>query len=153
MLIVNAKFFSLNVSVLIENSIFMKYIDLIVQTLIFLVIAWNLIFSYSVTDWPMAVLLPQMLLGSWQLLSAFFSVVAKTPLFKLKLRHLCLSIVYLGLLAASCTSGHLALTDITNEFLFMVPAWALGLYYYFLTWKWAVSSQRRHSSFLPHLNF
>src|SRR5258705_4684672 len=74
----------------------MKYIDLAIQTLLFVFAIGLLILSFGEgAHWYFAVLYAQILLWPWQLLGSLTSILLKTRHFKLKIVHQVLSWVVL----------------------------------------------------------
>lgn len=131
----------------------MKYFDLIGQSLILLFTAGHIIYFYSDPQWPVYILLGQLLLGPWQLISSAVSVISKTPFSRQKRLHLKLSLVYLFLLFAFVFSNCCTWPAFAIKLFATIPAWSLGLYYYTLTWKWVLPRRRNRGKFLPNLSF
>ncbi len=129
----------------------MKYLDVIVQTLIILLGLVVVIMSFVLqeSDWMFSILYAQLLLGPWQMLSSIVSVIVKAPLYKAKQYHLILSSIYLVVLMIIGISLPM-LASIA--FLLILP-WALAIYYYVLSWKTIFPSTKRNGSFLPNLSF
>jgi hypothetical protein len=126
----------------------MKYVDLVVQTIL-IILGIVAVF----TD-RMGVLMVQMVLGPWQMISCSVSLIAKGPEFKHKRIHFILSCVYLVVFFASgvMTKG----SQFSKElmfFLLILPPWSLAVYYYLSTIRVAFPRHRKTSSFLPHINF
>lgn len=125
----------------------MRYLDLITQTLVISITAIVALFGGA--DLIYAILLAQLVLGPWQLLSSFVSVVLKSNQYKLKALHLLISFTYLVVLH----KGRDQFPGTFYMLLLTIPAWSLALYYYFLT---AIEVFRRPGGggkFLPHLSF
>lgn len=127
----------------------MKYVDIIVQTLIFvLTIAFATAEGWQ--DYPPAYLLiGQLFMGIWQLLSAVISILATRVLKQSKVMCLLLALIYLCFLLLMGKSP--LETDVYMLF-FTIPAWMLAIAYYIITWKW-VLIKRKRGSFLPNLSF
>lgn len=133
----------------------MKHIDFIIQSLILLfgfvfVIACTL----SESNLLISIWMVQLFLGPWQFTSSFISVVTHAPSFKPKFIHLILSSAYLLSLAILLQSRiTFGLPQIVFKFYTVIPAWALGIYYYIITWRWALQKRTGGGKFLPHVNF
>lgn len=128
----------------------MKYIDLIIQTLIIAAgLFWILSTSHS--DSIFMILIIQMFLGPWQYLSSLVSSIARGRYRKAKGVHLILSTLYLLMLFAS----PLELSDSTQLIVgfLIIPSWMLGIYYYVLSWKCVIRQANKQSKFLPHTSF
>jgi hypothetical protein len=127
----------------------MKYVDLTIQTLLFIFAIVLLILSFGEgTEWYFVVLYAQMLLGPWQLLGSLASILLKTRHYRLKIVHQVLSwIVLLVLYSMGRSSG-----DMPHPAFLIVVPWMLAFYYYFITWNEVVGNQTR-GKFLPHLSF
>lgn len=131
----------------------MKYLDLAIQTILFVFGIVMLFVSWGEADWPFAILYAQALLGPWQMISAIVSVIAKTPLHRKKRLHLLLAAIYLMVLYIC---GNLSVVSISGRFFSMlltVPAWGLAIFYYLLTWQWVFPRIRKGGNFLPNLSF
>jgi hypothetical protein len=131
----------------------MKYLDLAIQTIIFIFGIVMLLVSWGEADWPFAILYAQALLGPWQMISSIVSVIAKAPLYKKKKLHLLLAAIYLMVLYVC---GNMSFVSISGRFfslLLTVPAWALAIFYFILTWKWVFPRIRKGGNFLPNLSF
>lgn len=110
-----------------------------------------LVFIYGM----IAVLVAQLVLGPWQYLGSLISVVVKAPSAKQKRIHLIVSTIYLLMLYLG-TLKHFHGISFPGEVIALtltVPAWALGIYYYIITWRWTFPKIKRRGSFLPHLSF
>ena len=129
----------------------MKYLDFGVQTFILTSAIVLLITRYFGTDWLIAILLAQLFLGGWQLLSATISVIVKAEYFKEKRTLLLTCIGYLVILIAGSNS-ELPLAGTFLLLFLTVPAWILALSYYVITCRLVF---KRHTSgrFLRHINF
>lgn len=122
-------------------------IDLFVQTLMLicgLALAVTGIFDKDGLIWLLSL---QLLVGPWQMISCGISLIVKGPLFREKLTHFVVACSYL-----------FALTyfefDAAYAFYFMtIPAWALAVFYYVLTWKRVLMTRNDRNRFLPHLSF
>lgn len=127
----------------------MKYIDLAVQTLLFVFAIGLLFISFGEgPHWYFAVLYAQILLGPWQLLGSLTSILLKTRHFKLKIIHQVLSwVVLLGLYIAGIENE-----GMPQVVLLIVVPLMLAFYYYVITWS-EVIGKRAQSKFLPHLSF
>jgi hypothetical protein len=129
---------------------YIKYIDFGMQTLVMVAGVGYVICSIGDVDFLLAVLCVQFILGSWQMLSSFLSVVTRAPLWKLKLFHFLIAICYLALLTLVVNS--ISAETTTYKLIFIIPAWLLASFYYALTWRWALTNTKR-GSFLPNLSF
>ena len=128
--------------------------DVIVQTLIVMLGVGVIIWSYRDPDMPKLLLLVQMLLGPWQMLSCLLSIITRRPLLKLKAIHFVSSLLYLLVLYAIIADWILPdLREKQIHLLAIIPAWLLGAFYYTLTWKWVLTPRKKSSSFLPNLSF
>lgn len=134
----------------------MKYLDLTVQSVVLLLGVAAAITSLLMGDFngiAGPILYMQLFLGPWQYIGSLISVVVRAPLYKQKAIHLVVSSLYLLTLiliskspVSDSLSGYVVVGGLT------VPACALAIYYYTLTWRWA--RQRSHNGkFLPHINF
>jgi hypothetical protein len=127
----------------------MKYIDLAIQTLLFVFAIGLLILSFGEgTDWYFAVLYAQILLGPWQLLGSLTSILLRTRHFKLKIIHQVLSWVVLFWLYIAGINSE----GMPHVVLLIVVPWMLAFYYYVITWS-EVIGKRAQGKFLPHLSF
>jgi hypothetical protein len=133
----------------------MKYLDVATQTIIFATGIIILFFSWGDADWPMDILLAQLMLGPWQMISSIVSVIGKTPFYRKKRIHLLLAAIYLIVLYAyiALDSGIIPHSETVSRLMFIVPAWALATFYYALTWKWVFLRKKSVGNFLPHLSF
>lgn len=134
----------------------MKYLDLIIQTLIFIFGITVLIWFSDEAAWPVnALLIVQMVLGPWQMLSSFASVVLQAGFHKVKRIHLGVSIIYLAVLYVYFYKSppFFNHAGIVAKLLLTVPAWTLAFFYYIVTWKWVLRGRKKRGSFLPHLSF
>jgi hypothetical protein len=133
----------------------MKSLDVTVQSIAF---AASLIFlgsAYVTLDWLLAFLCVQFFLGVWQVVSSIGSLVVGSPLRKWKRWHLVLAAFYLIMLYA-CANSTLPVFDesgIAIKLLFVIPAWALAIFYYILTWKTFLAKDQKLGKFLPHTGF
>jgi hypothetical protein len=130
----------------------MKYFDFAIQTLLMLIAVTLLASTFHESDCPLNILIVQLFLGPWQLLSSLFSVLAKSRLYMRKRAHLLLSLAYLVIIWMA--------NDYTDpfpkwvlNFALIVPAWCLALYYYYLSYHAAFDEGRKGSSFLRHISF
>ena len=132
-----------------------KYIDLVVQSLCifiasFIVVA-VIIKSNPHGNWPLAILLIQLILGPWQLIGSLISFFRRINFPKLKSIHLLVSILYLVILS------QLSSSDFAGEYTLLlfttVPAWILGIGYYMITWHEILKRSESGKGFLPHLGF
>ncbi|HEY5749723.1 MAG TPA: hypothetical protein VIU12_26825 [Chryseolinea sp.] len=127
----------------------MKYIDVTVQTLLFVFAISLLIVSFGEgAHWYFAVLYAQILLGPWQLLGSLTSILLKTKHFRLKIVHQVLSWVVLLWLYI----GGINNDGMPQVVLLIVVPWMLAVYYYLITWSELVA-KRTQGKFLPHLSF
>ncbi|AYB29902.1 hypothetical protein [Chryseolinea soli] len=127
----------------------MKYVDLAIQTLLFVfALALLILFFDNGEQWYFVVLYAQILLGPWQLLGSLTSILLKTRHYRLKIVHQVLSwIVLLVLYIVARNTGQMP----HPALLILVP-WMLASYYYLITWN-EVISKRTQGKFLPHLSF
>lgn len=122
----------------------MKYIDLIVQSVIILFSVSVLFIALNNDTSLTALLIPQLVLGAWQMISSIVSVIFRMRTWHVKKWHLIFSTVYLiSLLMIS----HVSLAVL------MVPSWVLAGFYYVVTCVKTLTRQRKNGSFLPHLSF
>ena len=128
----------------------MRYIDLIVQTILIVGgITWAIV-ELALSDSMFPILVTQFCLGIWQMFSCFISIIFQGTVWRSKARYFVAALLYLALLAILFTSDVLDSAVMTGVLL-IVPAWLLAFYYYFLTWK-SVLPQKR-GGFLPNLSF
>jgi hypothetical protein len=128
----------------------MKYIDFSAQTILIGTTLVILITTLGQSDWPLAILGMQLLIGPWQVLSAIFLIIANTRFKKPRVIYLLTSAIYLAVLPAITT------LKIDREFalvFFIAPAWSLAIFYYTLTYFTLFKKPSRNGSFLPHLSF
>lgn len=128
----------------------MKYIDFLAQTTLISLTAIVLFINAGQSDWPLAILGMQLLIGGWQLLSAFILLISKARFQKLRAIYLLISAVYLAILAGLVwfnIDGSLLL------FVFTASAWSQAAFYYTLTCLTLFKKPSRKGSFLPHLGF
>ena len=134
----------------------MRYIDFTIQTLIILFGIGILVATWGEPNWPIQLLLAQMFLGPWQVLSSIVGVLGRGAAHKLKRTHLVTSALYfLVIIMASWIGSMLNYEwrEIIIAVYLILPPWILALYYYSITWRITFPSQRKDSSFLPHINF
>jgi hypothetical protein len=133
----------------------MRYVDLTIQTLIMLFALGFLIYTYGEGDWPMSILIAQMILGPWQMTSSFVSIIAKADLWKSKRIHFLISCCYLLFIYAcvNVTIPELKPSGIIFGLLLTIPAWSLALFYYVITWSTVFPRKKNRGSFLPNLSF
>jgi hypothetical protein len=124
----------------------MKYIDFIGQSV--LLVATLIL---AVAFGGSGILIGQLFLGAMQMLSSAVSILTHAPFRKKKLIHMISALIYLASLALIFASKIFAQTPIA-VILMMIPAWVLALYYYTITWNWALSETNR-SKFLPNISF
>lgn len=128
----------------------MKYIDFSAQTILIGATVIIFITTLGQSDWPLAILGMQMLIGPWQVLSALFLTISKARFKRPRVIYLLLSAAYLAVLPVIAT------LRIDREFMlffFMAPAWSLAIFYYTLTYITLFKKTSRNGSFLPHLSF
>jgi hypothetical protein len=133
----------------------MKYIDFGIQTLllaIFLVYSiLGLIDEGTFNAIIFAAFYIGMFLGPWQMLSSFLSIIFKSEYHSFKLIHFFSALIYIVLLSFS-TQLRSEEPSVLVSVLLSLPAVALAVFYYSLTWRWVFRTQTR-SSFLPNTNF
>lgn len=122
----------------------MKYIDFVIQTCIILFSASVLIITVENNTALTTLLIPQLVLGVWQMISSSVSVMFKMRAYQLKRWHLLFAVLYL----VAVTS----LPVVPLTFL-MLPSWLLAAYYYAITGVKTFARRRKNGSFLPHLSF
>lgn len=136
-----------------------RFIDLSVQTILFIAVPVTLIYFRGKPSWLSELLGIQFVMGVWQMSGSFLSVVFKGPAFRRKLRHFTISSAYLLLfvllLTTRTTSGYQAgyLSEIVTGICCFGPPWALAIYYYITTWQLVFPRQKKLSNFLPHINY
>lgn len=132
----------------------MKYIDLAVQTLLILLAIAVLIAGYE-NNGIGAVLAVQLLIGPWQFLGSAIAIAARAPFRSARRIHLVSATAYLVvlLIAANMDSKIIDIPAALSLPALIIPAWALAVYYYQITWRWVLQKQTRRSSFLPNINF
>ena len=128
----------------------MKYIDFTVQSILFVAALVVVVGNIGGSDAVRVVLWTQLLIGPWQVLSSLISVGIRTRMFKLKVIHLVVSAIYLSVLFIM---PFRKFSEVTTLIIFMVPAWALAIYYYILTCGDTFQGSTRQSGFLPHTSF
>lgn len=124
----------------------MKYLDAAVQTAGF-VLGLIILAGGIDGDRLSGILVLQMCMGAWQLLSCIISVVATRAFRTAKLKGLAAFFIYTVTLRSAPES------EIFSIILWTVPAWSLAVVYYVITWKWVLAGTGRRGKFLPHLNF
>lgn len=131
----------------------MKYLDLVIQTIIFVIGIVILLGTWEDVNWPYGILYAQMMLGPWQMVSSIVSVLTKAPLYRKKRLHLLLAIIYLFALYVCGNADTETLAHRFYGFMLTVPAWALASFYYILTYRWVFPRIRKGGNFLPNLSF
>jgi hypothetical protein len=128
----------------------MRKIDFIGQTLV--MIAGLIVAVITMVDSQNLIflLVVQLVLAGWQLISCGVSLIFKGPLFKKKLVHF---VVAIGYLITLTLSGNLNVAGNMFNWYFTVPVCALAIYYYLLSYKSAFVIRRDRGSFLPNLSF
>jgi hypothetical protein len=145
----------------IKNSVWLKRIDWLGQTVIFCSIPIMLILSKGNSDWIIVIFAAQYAMGFWQMASSFVSVVFRGSAFDSKTKHFLVSVGYLLLLGLLIVLnkawGHTYQEQdfpvILAAIAFFAPPWTLAIYYYTITWRLVFPGQKKRSSFLPHINF
>ena len=132
----------------------MKYVDFGIQSLLLLMGVVVTLASVIMgdKDWLFGILYMQLLLGPWQYVGSLLCIAAGARYSNERKTHFFISTLYLLLLIAGSKSsitqdlsGPVILVSLT------VPACALALYYYLITWGWVFP--RYKGQFLPHINF
>jgi hypothetical protein len=134
----------------------MRYLDLVIQSLIFIFGITALIWFSGDSAWPVnALLIAQLILGPWQMLSSFASAILRAGFHKAKRLHLIVSTIYLITLYVffNWSPPIFNHNDVIPKILLTVPAWSLAFFYYIVTWKWVLTHKRKRGSFLPNLSF
>jgi hypothetical protein len=139
------------------------YIDFVGQTIFMMGALLSLVIAASgvrYDEWLVILLWAQMYLGPWQMLSCLVSILIKSTGHVQKRVHFVVSILYLTLLTLGVWSGMQGVLPFEDKTLriagilaLTIPSWILGTYYYVLTWRIVFPSRKKHSSFLPHINF
>jgi len=126
----------------------MRYIDLSIQSLIFLA-GIGLLIAYR--GEPMnAILIIPLLLVPWQMLSSLVALITRTGHWRKKRIYLILSCLYLMIFYVS---GNSKIALFENSHLVSALPMTLAVFYYSLTWKWVTSGRRNKGSFLPNVSF
>ncbi|HEY8936691.1 MAG TPA: hypothetical protein VIM65_15790 [Cyclobacteriaceae bacterium] len=130
----------------------MKRFDFLVQTMLILLgLILGLTSSVNKEFFGM-ILLIQLLLGPWQIISALFYIGLKTSFKKGRQWHLIISSFYLIIIYALANYFKRPDPLMIKIALTIIP-WSLALLYYYITWRTTFPKQEKSSSFLPHLNF
>lgn len=135
----------------------MRYIDLLVQSVILILAIVLTSLGIGKDDFWIALLFFQFLIGAWQLLSSVVSVLkhrSGSP----KKFHFTLSLIYLAILFVTTAILRMVAADNSlPEWLWRTyligPPWILAIYHYMLTWRMMFSRYKKSSNFLPHINF
>jgi len=125
-----------------------KHIDFAAQTCIILLTGVGLAFSHG-RNLLLMLLIAQLLLGPWQMLSSLLSVTDGTAYHKLKALHLVLSGFYLIVVFGT----YRIIDEKYTRLLLTLPAWVLGFYYYFINSLEVLRKPRKGGKFLPHTSF
>ena len=131
----------------------MKYLDFTIQSLIMLV-AFAVALACITTKPEVFIMMltVQFYLGCWQITSSVISLIARAPHFRTKSIYLTIVVIYLlsffGIFNSGFDIPHLA-----AKLYCTVPAWALAIYYYVITWQWTFPKRTSGGKFLPHINF
>jgi hypothetical protein len=128
----------------------MKRLDFFVQTI--LILLGLFLFFFSINDGGALILLAQLLLGPWQLISACCYIRFRTVLQKERVLHLTISCLYLALLFTAFRESFY-FTKTFDMLIIIIPSWILAICYYIITWRITFPNTKNRSSFLPHLNF
>jgi len=134
----------------------MRYIDFTIQTLIMLFGIFILTASWGEPGWPSPIVVAQMFLGPWQVLSSVVGVAARSAAHKAKRIHLIASGLYFLVMVFAngmASTLNYEWSDTVIMSYLIIPPWILALYYYSITWRIAFPSHKKNSSFLPHINF
>jgi hypothetical protein len=134
----------------------MRYVDFTVQTLLILLGLGLLIFTWRDSDWPSSLVVAQMFLGPWQVLSSIIGVAFRGAAHKRKRIHLLLSVLYFVILFSGLWIGseyRYRWSDMMTSFYMFAVPWTLALYYYLITWRIVFPNNKKTSNFLPHINF
>ena len=128
----------------------MKKLDFFIQTLLILAAIVALVMTAMDKGNFLFFLMVQFVVGCWQMASSLLSVIFRGSLFKQKLWHFTIAIVYLfSLVLVDQYSSHAMLWSLYVT----IPAWMLGVYYYGLSWKAAMRTKSDKGNFLPNLSF
>jgi hypothetical protein len=131
----------------------MKYADFIIQSIMI-----SLGFGIVVVDLisgqkpMMTILMLQLVLGPWQMISSLISIVTKASLYQFKKWHFLVSLSYLLMLFVLSDAGVKFSETIVMAGL-TIPAWILGGYYYYLTWRKTFAKITKSGTFLPNIFF
>jgi hypothetical protein len=134
----------------------MRYIDFTVQSLLILLGLGTLIFTWEDSAWPRDVLIVQLLLGPWQVLSSVIGVTLRSAAYKQKTRHLIASAIYIAVWIMAGRIGGMN-NYVWNNAVIMsfliIPPWILVFYCYRITWRITFPGYKRNGNFLSHINF
>jgi hypothetical protein len=126
----------------------MKYVDVAVQTVGFILATAIPFIGEDGGSRIGLLMILQLCLGGWQLLSCVISVLTTRTFRTAKLIGLAALFLYLGILRTFSP-----VSEVLLAILWTVPAWSLAIIYYVITWKWVLAGTGRRGSFLPHINF
>lgn len=134
----------------------MRYVDWLVQTVILIAGVIALVLAWHQPAGPLTCLLiTQLVIGLWQMVSSAISFVKKSNLWRYKRIHLLLASCYLitVYVFSQSTISFFYNTRLIWTLFLTVPSMSLALYYYFITWKSTFISMTKRGSFLPNINF
>ncbi len=126
----------------------MRKLDFFAQTILILTGVVTGIATLVNRENGLILLIVQFGLGVWQMVSCGVSLIIRGPMFRKKLLHFIIALLYLGTL----TFMENMAKPVAIAYL-IAPAWALGIYYYVLTWQRVFVVGRDRGSFLPNLSF
>lgn len=115
-----------------------RFIDLTGQTLFILLGIWCLVYHWGATGWPFQLLIVQLLLGPWQMVSCLAGLFSEDSNTKLQWTQLALVVVYFVVLAAAiCIAPWIrnGYSDAMAAVYMVVIPWILAIYYYKVTWR------------------
>jgi hypothetical protein len=121
----------------------MRYIDFMAQTLFILFGIWLLIYGWNI---PYPVVLAQLLLGPWQVISCFIGLASSDKARKQRYIYFIVTTVYLIVLGAAVfiqLVTSYGVSDFVIRFYLTLPPWILAFYYYLITWRIAFPADKK----------
>jgi hypothetical protein len=125
----------------------MRKFDFAMQTLIMAVGLASAITAIFHRETAVFILIVQVVLGVWQMTGCLLSLIFRGSLFRKKLIHFITASVYLG------TFSIIEMNPAYVIWYLTLPAWALGIYYYIISYKGTIGVNRDRGGFLPNLSF
>jgi len=130
----------------------MKIIDFWGQALLILAAFLMLCLALFRVELLLWFFIIQLVLGTWQLGSSVYSVITHTSFHFAKRKHLLMTCGYF-ILVVAMSLVPATISEVVWITLLTIPAWALAIYYFTISYKCAFHFTSKKGSFLPNINF